>query len=400
MEALQIRREIGDKRGVGGTLLDLGNLYDDQGDHDKALEFYKESLQIERDVGDESMQAICLNNIGNARFAKGEYEDALTYFQQALQLREKSKVPEDIVDSVHNVAETSAKMGQYDQAITQYLRALDLRRSIGDPRGAAIESYSLGTLFQHQGRFGAALKSKEEALKTFVDLKDRTFWLAEILGGYGDVLIQSGRGDESQKYLDDALSLSRELKNDGMVAQTLGFMGDASFYRGDLKSARGFYERGVQAAGHSTETDKKLLAGLALARVAVQEGHGKEAIAKLQPLTQKAEILGLKYIAAQCSLSLAEAMIQVKDFAHAKPELEKLLLRSDKLGLQPVSAKAHYLQATMLRLSGNTADAQDQYRQAVRLLDAISKEKGAEKVLQRSDLSAMYNEANRWSQGK
>jgi Tfp pilus assembly protein PilF len=224
--------------------------------------------------------------------------------------------------------------------------------------------------------------------------------MAEILGGYGDVLIQSGRGDESQKYLDDALSLSRELKNDGMVAQTLGFMGDASFYRGDLKSARGFYERGVQAAGHSTETDKKLLAGLALARVAVQEGHGKEAIAKLQPLTQKAEILGLKYIAAQCSLSLAEAMIQVKDFAHAKPELEKLLLRSDKLGLQPVSAKAHYLQATMLRLSGNTADAQDQYRQAVRILDAISKEKGAEKVLQRSDLSAMYNEANRWSQGK
>jgi tetratricopeptide (TPR) repeat protein len=399
-EALEIRREIGDKRGVGGTLLDLGNVYDDQGDHDKALEFYKESLQIERDIGDESMQAICLNNIGNARFAKGEYEDALTYFQQALQLREKSKVPEDIVDSVHNVAETSAKMGQYDQAITQYLRALDLRRSIGDPRGAAIESYSLGTLFQHQGRFGAALKSKEEALKTFVELKDRTFWMAEIWGGYGDVLIQSGRGDESQKYLDDALSLARELKNDGMMAQTLGFMGDAAFYRGDLKSARGFYERGAQAADHSTETDKKLIAGLNLARVALQEGHGKEAIARLQPLAQKADILGLKYIAAQCSLALSEAMIQVKDYAHAKPELEKLLLRSDKVGLQPVSAKAHFLQATMLRLSGNTADAQDQYRQALRLLDAISKEKGAEKVLQRSDLSAMYSDATRWTQGK
>ncbi len=399
-EALEIRREIGDKRGVGGTLLDLGNFYDDQGDHDKALDFYKQSLQIERDIGDESMQAICLNNIGNARFAKGEYEDALTYFQQALQLREKAKVPEDIVESVHNIAETSAKMGQYDQAVTQYLRALDLRRSIGDARGAAIESYSLGALFQHQGRFGAALKSKEEALKTFLDLKDRTFWMAEILGGYGDVLIQSGRGDESQKYLDDALSLSRELKNDGMLAQTLGFMGDASFYRGDLKSARGSYERALQAADHSTETDKKLIAGLDLARLMLQEGRSKEAIARLQPLAKNAESLGLKYIAAQCSLTLAEAMIQVKDYAHAKPELEKLLLRSDKLGLQPVSAKAHYLQATMLRLSGNTADAQDQYRQALKLLDAISKEKGAEKVLQRSDLSTMYNEASRWVQAK
>ena len=399
-EALEIRREIGDKRGVGGTLLDLGNVYDDQGDHDKALEFYKESLQIERDVGDEGMQAICLNNIGNARFAKGEYEDALTYFEQALQLREKAKVPEDIVESVHNIAETSAKMGQYDQAVTQYLRALDLRRSIGDARGAAIESYSLGTLFEHQGRFGAALKSKEEAVKTFVDLKDRTFWMAEIWGGYGDILIQSGRGDESQKYLDDALSLARELKNDGMVAQTLGFMGDAAFYRGDWKSARGFYERGVQAAEHSTEKDKKLFAGLNLARVTIQEGHGKEAIIRLQPLAQKADVLGLKYIAAQCSLSLAEAMIQMKDYTRAKPELERLLLRSDKLGLQPISAKAHFLQATMLRLSGNSADAQDQYRQSLRLLEAISREKGAEKVLQRSDLSTMYSEANRWTQGK
>jgi eukaryotic-like serine/threonine-protein kinase len=396
-DALQISRDIGDKRGVGGTLLELGNLYDDQGDHDKALNFFKESLQVERDIGDESMQAICLNNIGSARSAKGDYEDALTYFQQALQLREKAKVPEDIVESVHNVADTSAKMGQYDQAVTQYMRALDLRRTIGDPRGAAIESYSLGTLFEHQGRLGAALNSKEEALKTFTELKDRTFWMAEILGGYGDVLIQAGRGDEAQKYLDDALSLSRELKNDGMVAQTLGFIGDASYSRGDFKSARTSYEAASQAAEHTTEPDKKLIAKLNMAKLAVQEGRSKEAIASLRPLAQKAEDLGLKDVAVQCSLSMAEAMIQVRDYIHAKPELERVLLRSDKMGLQPMSAKAHYLLGTVLRISGHKADAQDQYSQALRLFDAISKEKGAEKVLQRSDLKTIYSESTRWS---
>src|ERR1700751_2006102 len=114
-------------------------------------------------------------------------------------------------------------MGQFDHAVTQYLRALDLRRSIGDPRGAAIESYSLGAIFQNQGRFDAALNSKQEALKTFNEIKDRTFWMAEILSGYGDVLIETGRGDEAVKYLEDALSLSRELKNDGMTSQALGY---------------------------------------------------------------------------------------------------------------------------------------------------------------------------------
>ena len=393
-EALQIRRDIGDKRGVGGTLLDLGNFYDDRGDHDKALEFYKESLQVERDIGDESMQAICLNNIGNARFAKGEYEDALAYFQQALQLREKSKVPDDIVESVHNIAETSAKMGQYDQAVTQYMRALELRRSIGDPRGAAIESYSLGTLFQHQGRLGAALNSKAESLKTFTELKDRTFWMAEILGGYGDVLAEAGRGDEGAKYLEDALNLARELKNDGMVAQALGYMGDASYYRGDFKGGRAFYERASQAAEHTTEADKKLIAKLGSARIAVQEGHSQQAIASLRSLAQKADALGLKYFAIQCSLSMAEAMVQVKDYAHAKTSLEGILLQSDRLGLQPLSAKAHYLLAAIARASGNSTEAHDQYRQAVGLLDTISKEKGAEKVLQRFDLKTMYAAAN------
>ncbi len=397
-EALEIRRDIGDKRGVGGTLLDLGNFYDDQGDHDKALSFYKESLQIEREVGDESMQAICLNNIGNARFAKGEYEDALTYFQQSLQLREKAKVPDDIVESVHNIAETSAKMGQYDQAVTQYLRALDLRRSIGDQRGAAIESYSLGTLFQHQGRLGAAINSKQEALKTFTDLKDRTFWMAEILGGYGDVLSQAGRGDEAQKYLQNALDLAHELKNDGMVSQTLGFQGDAAYYKGDLKSARALYERALQAAAHTTETDKKLVAQLDLAKVAVEEGRSKQAIASLAPLCQKAETLGLKYMAVQCSLLMSEAMIQGKDYAHAKAQLEQALLRSDKLGLQVASARAHYLLGTLLRASGHGVEAKDHYRQAVRLLDSISKEKGAEKVLQRSDVNVIFTESNRWLQ--
>ena len=160
---------------------------------------YKEALQLERDIGNESLQAICLNNIGRVYSEKGQYEDALTYFQQALQLREKSKVPQDIVDAVHNLGEASVEMGQYDQAISYYMRALDLRRSMNDTRGAAIESYGLGTLFDYQGRFGAAVNSKQEALKTFRDLKDKTFWMAEMLGGWARRSFSpgAGRGEKS-----------------------------------------------------------------------------------------------------------------------------------------------------------------------------------------------------------
>ena len=397
-EALQVRREIGDKRGLGDTLLDLGNFYDDRGDHGQALRMYKEALQIQRDIGNEGLQAICLNNIGAVYFEKSEYEDARTYYQQALQLREKSKVPQAIVESVHNLAETLARMGQYDQAVTQYMRALELFRSMDDSRGAAVESYSIGTLFDYQGRFGAAINSKQDALKTFRNLKDRTFWMAEILGGYAEALTLAGRGQESQAYLDEALSLSRELKNDGMVAQTLDFEGDRAYYGGDVKSARSYYQSALQAAAHTKEPDKALIAKADLARVDIEEGHAAVAIGNLRSLARQAEEQGFAYMAVECSIDLAEAMMQTRDYSHARAELERALLRADKLGLKPLSAKAHSVLATVLRQSGNPADAQEHYRNSTQLINDMRKEPGAEKILQRSDFKAIYDAGSRWAQ--
>ena len=397
-ESLNLRREIGDKRGVGDTLIDLGGFYDDRGDHDQALKMYKEALQIERDLGNESLQAIALNNIGTVYSEKGQFEDSLTYYQQALQLREKSKVPQDIVEAVHNLGETSAEMGQYDQAISYYLRALDLRRSMDDRRGAAIESYSLGTLFEYQGRFGAAINSKQEALKTFRDIKDRTAWMAKMLGGAAEALILAGRGDEAKNSLDEALSLARELKNDGMMAEALGFQGDAFFYSGDFKSAQASYAQALQAATRSKEPDTILLAKANLARVQVQEKHTGEAISALRQLVQQANDLGLKYTSVECSVLMGEAMVQNRDYSHARQELERALQLADKLGMQPLSARAHYLLATIALNSGNRDEARDNSREALRLLDQMKKDPGAEKLLQRADFKAIYDESTRGSQ--
>ncbi len=385
-EALNLRREIGDRRGLGDTLVDLGNFYDSGGDHDQALKMYKEALQLERDLGNESMQAACLNNIGGVYLDKGQYEDALTYFQQALQLRENSKVPGDIVEAVHNLGATSANMGQYDHAISYYLRALDLRRSMDDKHGAAIESYSLGTLFDYQGRFGAAINSKQEGLKTFREIKDRTYWMAKMLGGAAESLILAGRGDEGKSDLEEGLNLSRELKSDGMVAELLGYQGDAFFYSGDFKSAHAAFAQALQAATRSKEPVTIVTAKANLAKVQVQEKRAQEAISGLPALIQQANDLGQKYTAVESSLFLAEAMMQSHDFAHARQELERALLLSDKLGMQPLSARAHYLLATMARESGNNSEAQDNYREALRLLDAMKKDPGAEKLLQRAGL--------------
>jgi Tfp pilus assembly protein PilF len=96
-------------------------------------------------------------------------------------------------------------------------------------------------------------------------------------------------------------------------------------------------------------------------------------------------------MAVESSIFLAEAMMQTHDSAQARQELERALLLSDKLGMQPLSARGHYVLATIAREAGNNNDAQENYREAVRLLDAMKKDPGAEKLLQRADFKAIYD---------
>jgi tetratricopeptide (TPR) repeat protein len=397
-EAIKVRREIGAKKEVGDTLIDLGNFYEDRGQHEQALKMYEESLQIQRDAGDETYQALCLNNIGLVYLTNGQLENALTYFQQALQLREKLKVPGEIVETVYNLGQTNAKLGQYDQALNQYLRALDLYRSGSNKRGAAIDSYSMGSLFGLQGRYGAALNSDEDALKTFRELNDRSPMMADILSGYGGALANAGRGEEAQKTLDEALNLARELKSQPFIAQALNFQAQAAFYRGDFKAARTLYGQGLQAASQTKDGDKMLESNIGLAKVTIREGHLREGISSLQSLAEEANSLGSKYFSAECSVDLAEALVNSKDYLRARQELETALGKAERLGLRTLLARAHYLLGTALRETGNGTEAASHYREALRLLDEIRKEAGAEKVIERADLKPIYAESARWSQ--
>ena len=396
-EALKIRREIGDKRGMVDTLSDLAGFYLDSSQPDPALKLYKEAAQTYRDLGDEANLALILNNIGAAYDHKGQYQDALTYYQQALQLREKLKVPDDIAETVRNLAATNTRLGDYDQALSQYLKALDIRRNTGDKRGAAITSYDMGTAFAYQGRFGAALNARQEALQTFRNLNDRTYWMAEILSGYAQSLSQAGREDEAQSSFNEGLALARELKNESLVSQLLRLQGDAASYRGDFKGARGFYDQALQSANTSKQSESILLARLDLARNDVDQGRSAGAVASLRSLVEQAESQGLKYEALEGSLAIAQALVATKAYPQARQELERAVTRCEKLGTRSLQARAEYLLATVYRLSGSNTLALEHYHQALGLLNDIGKEAGNDKILQRADFTAIVTDAKRYT---
>ena len=250
-EALELRRKIGDKQGVGNVLNDLGSHFAARGQNDEALVQFKAALQIQREVRNPVYEAAALNNIGTIYLWRGSYDDAQTYLQQAVAIRERMNLPSDAADTLHSLAEVSVKTGAYETAQGQYLKALDLWRKVGNKRAEAIELYNLGDVFEYQARYGAAVDSKADAVKIFKEIGDKGAWLPKVLASYGSALGQIGQIGEAQKVLGEALPLARELKNDELIARILSIQGDAFYYQGDFAGARRQYQQSAAIAARA-----------------------------------------------------------------------------------------------------------------------------------------------------
>jgi eukaryotic-like serine/threonine-protein kinase len=398
-ESLKLRREIGAKKDAASSLISIGSLYEDRGEYDKALEMYKESLQTQRDAGDLSLQAVCLNNIANIYLAKGQSEDALTYYQQALQLREKLNNSADIADTLHDLGEAYTRTAQYDQAMASFMHGLELRRNANDAHNIALDQHSIGMVFLYQGRFGASVSNLNESVQGFRAAKDHTRIMAQVLIDYADALARAGRGDEVGKTLEEAQSLATELKNDKLVAAVHNTQGDLALYTGDTKSAKEYYQQALQIATRAKSPEAVLASRWNLARVAIAEGRSSAVVNDLRSISEEADKRGLKYLALVSSVDLAAALVNNKDYARAREVLDQALNTSEKLGTRLQTALIHSEIATLLKQKGDAAGAAAQYRQASSLLEEISKEQGAEKVLERADLKGVYDRSKQGSTG-
>lgn len=384
-EGLKLQREIGDKAGISSTLLNFAALLNDNlGRPDDALPLLRESLQIRRDIGNSSGEAVVLSNIGSVYLQKGQYSEGQTYFERALELRERANVPNDIADTLHNLAETLAKEGRFDQALARHRRALDLRRTSGDRRGAAIELYGIGTIFDDQGRYGAAVKSKEEALASYRDNGlEKDMWLGEILSGVGRSLSLGGRMDDATKYLDQAMSLARDLNNPTLIAQTTRFQADRLYYAGDVKGANHLAEQASQAASRVSDRSLALLAQAQVAMTAAAVQASPALAARLAALAQDTDTRGLKSLAVECSIHRADTLSKLGDRARARQEAEHAIEQAEMFGLRLLQAKAHLVHAETVRERNGDCTA------ASRILDAIKAEPGSEHLLKRFDLAEL-----------
>jgi tetratricopeptide (TPR) repeat protein len=68
-------------------LNNLGELAEDQGEHERAEALYEESLRLAVELGDRRCQAAVLNNLGRLAHHMGDEDRAVALWNKSLSLR-------------------------------------------------------------------------------------------------------------------------------------------------------------------------------------------------------------------------------------------------------------------------------------------------------------------------
>jgi tetratricopeptide (TPR) repeat protein len=79
---------VGDRGGEAVTLNNIGRVYSQLGEKQKALEYYSQSLPLRRAVGDRAGEALTLANIADVKRAQGNLTEALTNIESSLKIIE------------------------------------------------------------------------------------------------------------------------------------------------------------------------------------------------------------------------------------------------------------------------------------------------------------------------
>jgi len=246
-QALTLRRASGDGVGEASTLNNIGNVYAVLGEKRKALDYYSQALPLLRAVGDRARQAAMLTNIGTVYADLGEKQKALDHFNQALPLWRAVGDRTRESRTLNNIGVVYEDLGEKQKALDYYNQALLLKRAAGDRAAEAATLNNIGKVYSDLGEKRKALDYFNQALPLERAVGDRT-GEANTLNNIGKVYSDLG---DKQKALDNysqALSLRRAVGDRQGEAYTLNSIGEAYSDFGEKQKALDYYAQALRLA--------------------------------------------------------------------------------------------------------------------------------------------------------
>ncbi len=263
------------------------------------------------------------------------------------------------------------ELGELVQARESQLKALGIWRSLGKVAETVLALEFLAVVEARSGRWEQAQKAIEEALELAKTGEEE----ARLRCTLGEILLERGHLGRAKAELERALDLSRTIDYSSGLQRALLGLGMLSIEKGRLDDAKTNLTR-VLALSEKGDRKPGLRARLELGRVFLMQRKASLALEqfgearKLARKLDDAEFLGMAVAGAVRSLILLH---RSRDLAELVPELETALTLFERTKMVKGLVLALIAQAEVFSARGLKTKARDLFTRAIR----IAQEHGA-----------------------
>ena len=233
-DALLIRQQFKDPKGLGLTLSNIGFTYGVMGKHREALTEFDRALPLNRQAGDKRFEAYTLVWIGMAHVALNEPVKALEYYEKALAIQQDPLYIDlrGQAITLDKMGEALARSGNLTEARNRYERALERWTTVDDDLGEALTLHGIAKIERDRHNLANARDLAEKAIRLVELLRYRvssyqlqTTYFANQQDLYAlgiDVRMQLFTLTNSRADLEAALSLSEQARARNLLDSLAG----------------------------------------------------------------------------------------------------------------------------------------------------------------------------------
>jgi predicted ATPase/DNA-binding SARP family transcriptional activator len=276
VHALELRRALGDVKGMAETLNGLGVASMDLGDYRRAQSYLEESVALRTEVGDTFGTHAPLANLASIAKYHGEYAHATELYERALAIQRQFGHIHGILISLDNLAQLWGERGEYGRAAELNQEALSLARERGLVAIVAKSLETRGARALEQGYLDEAEADIIECLELCRSVGDRV-QENTVLINLAEVVLARGDLDRAALLAEEALSALRQIRHQRGQAFALMTLSDVARKRGEHERAAALLEECLELRREMGDASGTIVTMEGRARLALSRGRLEEA---------------------------------------------------------------------------------------------------------------------------
>ena len=243
-QAIVVAREIVDPTAEARTLFNLGLVYEDLWNNGRAIEAYEDSLSVARLLGDRAGESRALEKLGAAYSDTGNYQRAIEVYEQSLAVARELGDRAGEVSPLGHLGVAYSNLGSYQRAIDLYEQTLAITRELGDRAREGTVLTNLGVVYENLSQYERAIELHEQSLVIVRELGDRARE-GRALNNLGNVYVYLDQYERAIDLYERSLAIDREWGDSSGESKTLGNLGNAYLRLGDYERAINLYEQSL-----------------------------------------------------------------------------------------------------------------------------------------------------------